>query len=38
MSEPESRTLVQEMRRPGCAAYAADDDGVGEPRDDGRRV
>ena len=36
MSATGKSTLVQELRRRGCAAYDADDDGFSEPRADGR--
>ena len=36
MSGTGKSTLVQELRRRGCAAYDADDDGFSEPRADGR--
>ena len=36
MSGVGKSTLVHELRRRGCAAYDADDDGFSEPREDGR--
>ena len=36
MSGTGKSTLVQELRRRGCAAHDADDDGFSEPRADGR--
>jgi predicted ATPase len=35
MSGAGKSTLVAELRRRGCAAFDADDDGFSEPRDEG---